>query len=162
MPGAEPPYKRFLRGYEEDDSTGCWIWGGSKYPNGYGWLKVFGKPVSVHRFSYELHKGPIPDGLEILHLCDVKDCVNPDHLRTGTHAENMKEASERGLLRKGENHPMFGKKNPRPMQANRVMVLGVEYESQNQAEIALGLGKGTVRYWLKTNNEKAKLIKGKT
>lgn len=158
MPPPEPPFKRFLRGYKTNEKSGCWTWTGSKYRNGYGWLKVFGKVVSAHRYSYELHKGPIPDGLHILHSCDVKDCVNPDHLRPGTHAENMLEAHDRGAIRTGENHPMYGKKNPRPKQANKVRVLGTEYESQNSAERALGLGSGTVRYWIINSPSKAQLI----
>lgn len=151
------PFIRLMNGYKENES-GCWIWQGSKYNSGYGWLKVFGKSVSAHRYSYQLHKGDIGEGMEILHSCDNKDCINPDHLRVGTHAENMKEASERGLLRSGSDHPMFGKKQNRPRQSNRVKVLGKVYESQKQAERALGLGSGTVRYWIKTGCKKAELI----
>lgn len=154
-----PPFLRLVTGYSVDNKTGCWIWNGSTYKNGYGWLKVFGRVVSAHRYSYELHKGEIPKDMEILHSCDVKRCINPDHLISGTHAQNMKEASERGLIRKGYNHPMYGKRNPRPRQANRVLVLGFEYESQKAAERALGLGAGTVRYWIKNSPDKAKILK---
>lgn len=161
MPAPKPPFLRLLSGYIEDEKTGCWLWTGSKYRNGYGWLKVFGKNRSAHRYSYELHKGEIPEGLEVLHSCDVKHCVNPNHLRVGSHSENMKDAADRGLMRSGDNHPMFGKKNPRPNQANKVVVLGVEYESQKAAERALGLGNGTVRYWVKNHPNKAKVITGR-
>lgn len=158
MPKAVAPFKRLMSNFVVDESTGCWLWVSSKYRNGYGWLKVFGKTVSAHRYSYELHKGDIPPDMEILHSCDVKNCINPDHLRIGTHAENMKEASVRGRMLSGKDHPMYGRKNPRPNQANRVMVLGMEYSSQNEAERKLGLGSGTVRYWLKNKPEKASLI----
>lgn len=158
MPPPEPPFKRFLKSYKTNETSGCWIWTGAKYQNGYGWIKAFGKVVSAHRFSYELYKGPIPDGMHILHSCDIKDCVNPDHLRSGTHAENMIEAHERGAILSGKSHPMFGKKNPRPSQAKKVRVLGVEYESQKSAERALGLGSGTVRYWIINAPLKAQLI----
>lgn len=157
MASAEPPFRRFLRSFRVSEVSGCWIWQSSKYQSGYGWLKVFGKVVSAHRFSYELHKGPIPEGMHILHSCDVKACVNPDHLRVGTHAENMSEASVRGAMKAGDCHPMFGKKNPRPSQAKKVRVLGVEYESHKAAERALGLGSGTVRYWVQNAPQKAQL-----
>jgi hypothetical protein len=154
---------RFLAGYTVCPDTGCWLWDGSKYPNGYGWLKVFGKVMSVHRFSYELHKGPIPEGLCILHSCDVRHCVNPDHLRTGTHQENMTEAAERGRMPRGRSHHAFGKRHLRPKQAHRVRVLGRVFESQKAAERALNLGSGTVRYWIKNSPEKAEIIsKGNT
>lgn len=158
MAKKEAPYLRFLRSYKACQDTGCWLWDGSKYPNGYGWIKVFGRPVSAHRFSYELHNGPIPEGMEILHSCDTKNCVNPDHLRAGTHEENMAEAASRSRMKKGKDHPMYGKRNPRPNQANPVRVLGKEYESQKTAERDLGLGSGTVRYWLQNSPEKAQPI----
>jgi|SaaInlLV_10m_DNA_3_1039740.scaffolds.fasta_scaffold19136_2 hypothetical protein len=158
MPRKTPPFERLLSGYKTDEKTGCWLWVGSKYKNGYGWLKVFGKSVSTHRYSYEIHNGYIPKGMEVMHSCDVRNCINPDHLSLGTHAENMRQASERGRMPCGEKHHTFGKTNPRPNQANKVMVLGVEYESQNSAERALGLGSGTVRYWLKNTPHKAKLL----
>ena len=158
MPAKEAPYIRFMKSYSVCEDTGCWLWRGHKYDSGYGAIKVFGEMSSSHRLSYELHHGPIPQGAHILHSCDVKSCVNPDHLRAGSHVENMAEAGERGLMRSGKDHPMYGKSNPRPKQANRVLVLGVEYDSQKQAEKELGLGSGTVRYWIKTNSPKAKII----
>lgn len=158
MPAPSPPFKRLMSGFTIDKRTECWLWTGTKYRNGYGWIKVFGKVISAHRYSYELHKGPIPDGNEVLHSCDVKHCINPDHLRIGSHSENMKEASYRGLIKTGVDHHMYGKRNPRPRQSNRVLVLGVEYESQKAAERALSLGSGTVAYWIKNKPEKAVIL----
>ena len=70
---------------------GCWLWvGGRARPNGYGNLSVNNRLVNVHRLSYELRKGPIPDGLTIDHLCRVRLCINPDHLEAVTRAENTR------------------------------------------------------------------------
>lgn len=158
MPAPTPPFIRLLENFATDPSTGCWIWTGHTYSNGYGVLKVFGKDVSAHRYSYQLHKGPIPDGMEILHSCDVRGCINPDHLRVGTHQENMAEAAERGRMPRGVAHSMYGRRNPRPKQSNKVRVLGRVYPSQKSAEMALGLGSGTVRYWILNKPEKAQLL----
>ena len=158
MPKKEAPFLRFMKSYEVCPSTGCWLWTGYKQKNGYGAIKAFGRFVMAHRFAHELYLGPIPPGLEILHSCDVKLCVNPDHIRAGTHAENMAEAADRGLMRSGENHPMYGRSFSRPTISNRVLVLGVQYDSQKQAERALGLGRGTVRYWIKNIPTKAKIL----
>lgn len=161
MPAPRPPFKRLLSGYVVDRKTGCWLWTGHRYSNGYGAIKVFGKMISTHRFSFELHKGPIPEEMHILHSCDVKHCVNPDHLRLGTHAENMREAAERGLMCSGPDHPMFGKKKPPGIKnrlAKPVRVLGSVYASQKEAERNLGLGSGTVRYWIRKHPEKAQSI----
>ena len=68
--------------------SGCWIWTRPLMPNGYGKLKVSGTTWRAHRYAYELFVGPIPNELLVLHTCDIKCCVNPKHLKLGTHADN--------------------------------------------------------------------------
>ena len=70
---------------------GCWEWTGYRKPQGYGQYGNGrdGSPVKAHRFAYELLVGPIPDGLELDHLCRNPSCVRPDHLEPVTHRENM-------------------------------------------------------------------------
>lgn len=82
---------RFLERVPERPDFGCWLWRGTIMYNGYGHLTH----AYAHRISYELFKGPIPDGLTIDHLCREKRCVNPAHLEAVTNSENVKRAAKR-------------------------------------------------------------------
>jgi len=68
----------------------CWIWTGSKRPDGYGVFHAGGKTnaTSAHRLSWKLYHGEIPEGLVLRHMCDNPICVNPDHLKLGTLKDN--------------------------------------------------------------------------
>jgi hypothetical protein len=91
---------RFFSKVEKTDS--CWLWVGNKRPNGYGVIQEAGrqsKTLAAHRVSYEMHKGPIPDGLVIMHSCDTPACVNPDHLSVGTYRENSADMIAKGRKR---------------------------------------------------------------
>lgn len=75
---------------------GCWEWQGSRMRSGYGQVYMGrnrqGSPrlVSAHRLSYEFFIGPVPEGLEIDHLCANKACVRPSHLEAVTHVVNVR------------------------------------------------------------------------
>ena len=101
--------KEKMIGKYEIDRNSCWIWKGyvSK-KTGYGQVIIEGKTKSAHRIMHEAWNGPIEPGLVVMHTCDVRACVNPDHLKLGTQADNVKDCVSKGrakgLFEKGINH----------------------------------------------------------
>lgn len=77
----------------------CWYWYGAMHKLGYGLMNALGES-KAHRISWRLHKGEIPDGLFVLHKCDVRNCVNPDHLFLGTQTDNMRDMVNKNRHRK--------------------------------------------------------------
>ena len=93
-----------LQNYKVDEN-GCWNWLGNKFPKtGYGSITIDGISRSTHRTSYEFHIGKIPDGLMVLHKCNNRTCINPDHFYVGTHANNMQDMANSNAM-KGERNP---------------------------------------------------------
>ena len=82
-------------GIDRFDSTytvtesGCWEWTGSTTHNGYGQFYDGTGMVRAHRYSWERTNGPIPDGMVVDHLCHVRKCINPEHMRLLTTSENQ-------------------------------------------------------------------------
>jgi hypothetical protein len=83
--------------------SGCWEWRGHRSPDGYGRVCHNGRCEPVHRYSFLAHGGEMLPGQSILHACDNPPCVNPDHLRAGTTADNMRDKVERGRQARGES-----------------------------------------------------------
>jgi len=94
-----PAEERFWRQVQKD-VDGCWLWTGRPV-QGYGRFRPSsrGTKIGAHRYSWELHVGPIPDGLDVCHRCDVPLCIRPDHLFLGTHADNMADMVAKGRSR---------------------------------------------------------------
>jgi hypothetical protein len=105
------PEEKFWEKVNKTDS--CWLWTASKRTTdrtgGYGKFATGRRnkqtTYMAHRFSWVLENGPIPDGLDVLHHCDNRLCVNPDHLFLGTQQDNMDDMIAKGRSAKGEKNP---------------------------------------------------------
>ena len=99
------PAERFWKFVEKQPSGACWHWTGSISPSGYGRFGLRrGTMVQAHRFAYEALVGPIPEGLDLDHLCRVRNCVNPEHLEPVSRAENLRRGVGVGGKRPGGMH----------------------------------------------------------
>lgn len=123
MPAYAPIEERLERLSMPEPNTGCVLWMGTTISDGYGMISVGRTMKLAHRVAYELANGPIPDGLWVLHRCDIPSCINPDHLFLGTHTDNVADMVQKGRqrgasgdrnasrlyperLRRGETHGM--------------------------------------------------------
>jgi len=98
----KPFEKKFWAKIEKTES--CWLWRGTLNNRGYGVTRFKDKSALAHRVSFEIHNKPIPKGMEVMHLCDTPPCVNPKHLKVGTHAENMADCVNKKRNPYGEKH----------------------------------------------------------
>lgn len=124
-------------------TSDCWLWTGCLYGFGkwkYGQIYGDGKIQRAHRYSYELHVGPIAKGLCVCHKCDNPLCVNPNHLFLGTHKENLGDMSKKGRA-------PWGEKSYRAKLTNKD-IIKIRNMKKPQSVIAekFGIGQSNVSY----------------
>jgi len=96
--------ERFNQYVTYEPNTGCHLWTGNYKHTGYGGFTYYNnKSMTSSRASYLIFKGEIPNGMQVCHSCDVKECVNPDHLFVGTHKDNVQD-----MIQKGRKMSSFG------------------------------------------------------
>lgn len=100
--------ERFWSRVKKTDS--CWNWIGGISPSGYGRFSIGLRGHFAHRKSYEINIGRIPNNLCILHKCDNRHCVRPDHLFLGTRLDNARDMVNKGRSIRGDSH--YSRKNP--------------------------------------------------
>lgn len=139
--GGRTPEDRF---WDKVDATGdCWVWtGGTGGAHGlaYGRLKWHGRHEAAHRVAYLILVGPIPDGLQIDHLCRNTLCVNPDHLEPVTASVNVRRAHVGGRCRHGHPAAAFVR-GPKTGKARCKTCQGIAYRARVEREGA---------YWRKS------------
>jgi len=127
---------RFWNKVQAEPNSGCWLWTGY-LTRGYGQFNIDGQMHRAHRLAYERLVGPIPESLDIDHICRIRNCVNPEHLEPVTRAENIRRGTTgqatgqrnqakthctRGHPYSGDNlytHPAGGRKCRACQRANR-------------------------------------------
>jgi hypothetical protein len=144
-----PASERFWAKIQKTDS--CWLWTGGCTGSGYGVIEIPGhgrRSIAVHRLSWEIHNGPIPEGMVILHLCDVRNCVRPDHLCLGTQADNVNDCVSKGRNRYSTHHLNGELNGNSKLTAEQVAIIRSEYATGTTSSIKLaavyGVSKPTI------------------
>ena len=132
--------QRFNKKYTVADN-GCWQWTGWKNHDGYGFFRYFEKKdIQAHRFSAKHLAGLDIDGQVVCHSCDNPSCVNPNHLFTGSQADNIKDAISKG-------------RHKTPAESKKVQTPLGQFDSQAAAARAYKVDATTIRNWLRLKTD---------
>lgn len=95
---------RFMEKVIPEPNSGCWLWDANTDRDGYGHFKVNGIQHRAHRVSFKVFCEEIPDGMLVCHKCDVRLCVNPNHMFLGTDKDNAQDKIKKNRFGKKSNH----------------------------------------------------------
>lgn len=144
MPTITPPsiHVRLYSRIKVSES-GCWVWQGAKTQRGYGSLKFDGKPCAAHRLSYELSHGIISPGMQVMHSCDNRACINPAHLSQGTAKDNSNDAAEKNRTahQVGSLSGMAKINEEQALEAMRMMASG---KTRREIAAVYGISRDTI------------------
>lgn len=83
---------RLFEKFLPEPNSGCWLWTGAMSGNSYGSMSYEGRMQKAHRVAYKMFVGPVPEGMDLDHLCRTRICCNPDHLEPVTRSENLRRS----------------------------------------------------------------------
>lgn len=131
-------------------SDGCWLWTGFLNHDGYGRLgpkKGVRSGARAHKFCWEMLHGPVPAGMSVMHKCDTRACVRPDHLQVGSHQENMKDMVAKGRNCVGEatKRNFLTEHQVREILAKTTGVWGEGYKFAREYGVGVGAIHGILR-----------------
>jgi len=132
--------ERFEAKVFREPNSGCYLWTAAVGKGGYGHFGVGGKVRDTHRLAYEMYVASIPSGSYVLHKCDVKCCVNPQHLFLGTQSDNLND-----MTKKGRRNSARGEKSGAAKLTEK-QVLQIRSDKRSTRTIApeYGVGKSTI------------------
>ena len=135
--------EKFLAKVCVEPTSGCWLWQGLIRADGYGAVRFNGKERGAHRVAWKLFRGEIGPGMHVCHRCDVRACVNPEHLFLGTPADNAQDMTKKGRGRRGERH---GSSKLTAQQVSRIKAMLAD-DRMYMSEIAreFGVSQTTIR-----------------
>jgi hypothetical protein len=138
----EPLSVRLFRNSMPVTESGCWFWLGELCELGYGLMRVNKLVKRAHRVSWQEFKSPIPPDMNVLHRCDIRCCINPDHLFLGTQAENMDDMVKKGRCRRSHGSTNGNSK------LTEAQAIEIRAASGSHSEVACryGIGKSIVSY----------------
>jgi hypothetical protein len=143
-------FETFIRQVYHEPNTGCWLWSGAVNNSGYPNFS-FDKITMGHRFSYLFHKGDFDRSLLVCHHCDVKICVNPDHLFLGTYNDNNKDRTRKGrtVAHHGEKQGSAKLKEEEVVDIKRFINAGIQ---KTWIAKLYGVHKSTIDYIFRGKN----------